>query len=126
MPFLAFLVANPLARLAAAVAITGLVAFSAGFLRGHESANAAQWHKIAIAAKAAAEAKERLSEEDRSRAEAAELELSKSTAQLEIILHDANSKPGSCKLSAAELDGLQRLSAGTRRVSGNALPAISR
>jgi hypothetical protein len=96
----------------AAVAVTALVAFSGGFLKGWNASNADHWRDVAHAAVKAASDKERLAREDASRAETAETALAASQAQLEGLLHDTKS---SCRLSGPELDGLRQLAAGERR-----------
>ncbi len=61
-----------------------------------------------------AETKERLAENDRKRAEIAEAELANRDVATEALIHAANAKASTCKLSSGELDSLRRI-AGTRR-----------
>jgi hypothetical protein len=101
------LVFNPYAWIA--VALTALVAFSGGFVNGWGASNADQWHKVAVAAQEAAKDKERLAEDDRKRAEAAELNMAKLDAALEGLMKDANLKATACRLSQSDLDELRVL-----------------
>lgn len=99
---------NPHAWVVAGV--VALAAFSGGFLKGWSASNSEQWRQVAIQAKQAAEAKERLAEADRQRAEKAESEAARLDATLESYLHEIKaSTPAACKLNPDELKRLQRL-----------------
>ena len=104
---------NPQAWIVAGV--IALTAFSGGFVKGWSASNAQQWKDAAIAAKAAADGKERLAEADRQRAERAESEAARLDATLESYLHETKaSATTACRLSPDDISRLQRLAAARR------------
>lgn len=112
MTILALLWGNPLARIASVAFLVGTLAFSYGFLKGHERANAAYWQEAAKVAKEAAATKERLAKEDAARADIAEIALAESQAHFEAIINDT--KATACRLSPGELGQLHNLATGKR------------
>lgn len=100
---------DPKSLVAPAIALA--IGFSAGgvigVVQGWNWSQAAQLRAHIEGLEKAAEQKEKLSEEDRKRAEAAEAELARSEATLESVLHE--NKMASCTLSPAELAQLRLL-----------------
>jgi hypothetical protein len=106
------LIFNPHAWVA--LGISMMVAFGGGYVKGWNGSSADQWRKVAVAAKAAAQEKERIADHDRLRADAAEADLAKLDATLEGVIRDANAKASTCRLSADELKRLQQLAGSGR------------
>ena len=104
---------NPQAWVVAGV--IAFASFSGGFLKGWSASNAGQWKDAAIAAKQAAEGKERLAEADRQRAERAESEAARLDAALESYIHETKASAATaCRLSPADLSRLQQLASARR------------
>jgi hypothetical protein len=98
----------------AVVGIAFIIGFSGGVVKGWNASNADQWRQAAVEAKKAAEAKERLSEADRRRAEVAESEAARRDATLESFIHETKASPHKCIPDPVELKRLRVIAASGR------------
>lgn len=109
---IALLWASPIGRMVSIGAIALALGFAGGFLKGYGAANASYWQEQARAAKQAAKDKELLAAADSARATRAEAERNDIETRLEAILNETATS--ACKLSAADLQRLRKLAAGSR------------